>query len=201
MILIGLTGSIGMGKSTTSAMFSEAGVPVWDADAAVARLYGPGGAAVEKIAALLPDCVTGEGAARAVDRAALRAAATSDPAVIPALEKIAHPLVGEDRETFIADAKARGCDMAVCDVPLLYETGGETRYDAVVVVSAPAEVQRERVMARPGMTEATFRTILAKQTPDAEKRARADHIVDTSQGIEAARAQVQAIIADLRGTA
>ena len=200
MILIGLTGSIGMGKSTTSAMFSEAGVPVWDADAAVARLYGPGGAAVEKIAALLPDCVTGEGAARAVDRAALRAAATSDPAVIPALEKIAHPLVGEDRETFIADAKARGCDMAVCDVPLLYETGGETRYDAVVVVS-PAEVQRERVMARPGMTEATFRTILAKQTPDAEKRARADHIVDTSQGIEAARAQVQAIIADLRGTA
>lgn len=201
MILIGLTGSIGMGKSTTSAMFSEAGVPVWDADAAVARLYGPGGAAVEKIAALLPDCVTGEGAARAVDRAALRAAATSDPAVIPALEKIAHPLVGEDRETFIADAKARGCDMAVCDVPLLYETGGETRYDAVVVVSAPAEVQRERVMARPGMTEATFRTILAKQTPDAEKRARADHVVDTSQGIEAARAQVQAIIADLRGTA
>ena len=190
MILIGLTGSIGMGKSTTSAMFSEAGVPVWDADAAV-----------EKIAALLPDCVTGEGAARAVDRAALRAAATSDPAVIPALEKIAHPLVGEDRETFIADAKARGCDMAVCDVPLLYETGGETRYDAVVVVSAPAEVQRERVMARPGMTEATFRTILAKQTPDAEKRARADHVVDTSQGIEAARAQVQAIIADLRGTA
>ena len=121
--------------------------------------------------------------------------------MIPALEKIAHPLVGEDRETFIADAKARGCDMAVCDVPLLYETGGETRYDAVVVVSAPAEVQRERVMARPGMTEATFRTILAKQTPDAEKRARADHIVDTSQGIEAARAQVQAIIADLRGTA
>ena len=201
MILIGLTGSIGMGKSTTSAMFSEAGVPVWDADAAVARLYGPGGAAVEKIAALVPVCVTGEGAARAVDRAALRAAATSDPAVIPALEKIAHPLVGEDRETFIADAKARGCDMAVCDVPLLYETGGETRYDAVVVVSAPAEVQRERVMARPGMTEATFRTILAKQTPDAEKRARADHVVDTSQGIEAARAQVQAIIADLRGTA
>ncbi|SDX11268.1 dephospho-CoA kinase [Albimonas donghaensis] len=201
MILIGLTGSIGMGKSTTSAMFSEAGVPVWDADAAVARLYGPGGAAVEKIAALLPDCVTGEGVARAVDRAALRAAATSDPSVIPALEKIAHPLVGEDREAFIADAKARGCDMAVCDVPLLYETGGETRYDAVVVVSAPAEVQRERVMARPGMTEGTFRTILAKQTPDAEKRARADHVVDTSQGIEAARAQVQAIIAELRGTA
>lgn len=201
MILIGLTGSIGMGKSTTSAMFTEAGVPVWDADAAVARLYGPGGAAVEKIAALLPDCVTGEGEARAVDRAALRAAATADPSIIKALEGIAHPLVGEDREAFIARARADGHAIAVCDVPLLFETGGEARYDAVVVVSAPAEVQRERVMARPGMTEATFETILAKQTPDAEKRARADHVVDTSRGIEAAREQVQAILAALRGTA
>lgn len=201
MILIGLTGSIGMGKSTTSSMFVEAGIPVWDADAAVARLYGPGGAAVEAIAALLPDCVTGAGDARAVDRAALRAAVTADPSLIRSLEKIAHPLVGEDREAFIAGALSEGHDLAVCDVPLLYETGGEARYDAVVVVSAPADVQRARVLARPGMTEATFATILAKQTPDAEKRARADHIVDTSRGIEAAGEQVQAIIAKLRGAA
>lgn len=198
MKLIALTGSIGMGKSTTAKMFAAEGVPVWDADAAVARVYGLGGAAVPMIAELLPHAVTGEGEARQVDRAALRAAATADPALIPRLEKIAHPLVGVDRQAFLEKAEAEGHDLALCDIPLLFETGGEKRFDAVVVVTAPPEVQRARVLERPGMSEATFLTILAKQTPDAEKRARADYIVDTSQGLEAARAQVREILARLR---
>ena len=140
MKLIALTGSIGMGKSTTAKMFAEEGVPVWDADAAVARVYGPGGAAVPMIAELLPHAVTGQGDLMHVDRAALRAAATADPTLIPKLEKIAHPLVGVDREEFLAKARAEGHDLALCDIPLLYETGGDKRFDAVVVVTAPAEV-------------------------------------------------------------
>lgn len=194
MKIVALTGSIGMGKSTTARLFEEAGAAVWDADAAVARVYGPGGAAVPAIRALRADVIKGEGAEAEVDRPALRAAVTEDPSLIPELEGIAHPLVGEDRAEFLARAEAEGRDLAVCDIPLLFETGGETRFDAVVVVSAPPEVQRERVLAREGMTERTFETILAKQTPDAEKRARADHVVDTSQGVPHARDQVRAIV-------
>ncbi|MDF2231194.1 dephospho-CoA kinase [Albimonas sp. CAU 1670] len=198
MKLIALTGSIGMGKSTTAKMFADEGVPVWDADAAVARVYGPGGAAAPMIAELLPHVIAGAGEEMHVDRAALRAAVTADPTLIPKLEKIAHPLVGVDREEFLKQARAEGHDLALCDIPLLFETGGQKRFDAVVVVTAPAEVQRARVLERPGMTEATFETILAKQTPDAEKRAQADYIVDTSQGLDAARAQVKAALAKIR---
>lgn len=198
MIVVGLTGSIGMGKSTTAGLFAEEGAAVWDADAAVARCYGPGGAAVEGVARLAPDCVTGEGAGRAVDRACLRAAVTADPSLIPKLEAVVHPLVGEDRAEFLDRARAEGRRVAIIDVPLLFETGGEKRVDVVVVVSAPAAVQRERVLARPGMTEETFRTILSKQTPDAEKRARADFVVDTSKGVPEARRQVRAILEALR---
>ena len=198
MIVIGLTGSIGMGKSATAAMFAEAGAAVWDADAAVARLYGPGGAAVDGVARIAPDCVIGQGPDRAVDRPALRAAVTADPTLIPQLEALVHPLVGEDRAEFLARARAEGREVAVCDVPLLFETGGEARVDVVVVVSAPAEVQRARVLERPGMTQATLDTILSKQTPDAEKRARADFVVDSSRGLDDAARQVRAILDALR---
>lgn len=197
MKIIALTGSIGMGKSTTAKLFADEGAAVWDADAAVARVYGPGGAAVAAIRALRPDCVTGEGPAAQVDRAALRAAVTDDPSLIPQLERIAHPLVGEDRAAFLKAARAEGRRLAVCDIPLLFETGGDRNFDVIVVASAPPEMQRERVLARPGMTERTFQTILAKQTPDAEKRARATHVVDTSQGLAPAAAQVRAIVAEL----
>ncbi|MEO0681708.1 MAG: dephospho-CoA kinase [Pseudomonadota bacterium] len=190
MKILGLTGSIGMGKSATARMFADEGCPVWDADAAVARLYGPGGAAVAPVAALRPGLQDGD----ALDRAALRAAVTEDPTLIPRLEAIVHPLVGQDRAAFLARARADGAAVAVCDIPLIFETGGEKAFDAVVVVSAPAEMQRARVLARPGMTEKTFETILAKQVPDADKRARADHVVDTSQGFDKARAQVRAIL-------
>ena len=200
MKVVALTGSIGMGKSTTARLFAEAGAAVWDADAAVARVYGPGGAAVAPIRALLPGAVTGEGPEAAVDRAALRAAVTEDPALIPELERIAHPLVAEDRAAFLAEAEAEGRALAVCDIPLLFETGGERAFDAVVVASARPEQQRERVLARPGMTERTFETILAKQTPDAEKRARANYVVDTSRGIPAAAEQVRAIVAEILET-
>jgi dephospho-CoA kinase len=199
MITLGLTGSIGMGKSTTGKLFEDEGAAVWDADAAVARLYGPGGAAVAALRDLRPDVIEGDGPDAHVDREALRAAVAEDADLIPELERIVHPLVGEDRETFLANARAEGREVAVCDVPLLYETGGERRYDAVVVVTAPADVQRERVLARPGMTEAVLDTILAKQTPDAEKRARADYVVDTSRGIEPARERVREILADAKG--
>ncbi|MGM0584174.1 MAG: dephospho-CoA kinase [Pseudomonadota bacterium] len=201
MITLGLTGSIGMGKSTTAKLFEEEGVPVWDADAAVARLYGPGGAAVPALRELMPEAVVGEGPEAHVDRAALRAAVGRDPSLIPRLEKIVHPLVGDDREVFLANARAEGREIALCDVPLLFETGGEDRYDYVVVVSAPAEMQRERVLRRPGMTDEVFEAILSKQTPDAEKRARADFVVDTSGGVPAAREQVRDILRRIREAA
>lgn len=199
MFLLALTGSIGMGKSTTAAMFAEDGVPTWDADAAVARLYGPGGAAVPAVAEIAPDAVTpAEGGGLMVDRAALRAAATEDPSLVKLLEKVVHPLVGEDRAAFLAQAQANGAPIALCDIPILYETGGDAAFDGVVVVSAPAQVQRERVLARPGMTQDTLDMILSRQTPDAEKRARADWVIDTGQGMEAARNQVRAVLADVR---
>ena len=199
MFLLALTGSIGMGKSTTAAMFAARGVPVWDADAAVARLYAPGGAAVAAVRAIAPDAVTGAaGAGDGVDRAALRAAVTADPTLIKALEVAVHPLVGADRAAFLAQARDAGAPIALCDIPILYDTGGDAAFDAVAVVSAPLDVQRARVLARPGMTQAALDMILARQTPDADKRARADWVIDTGRGLAAAEAQADAILSDIR---
>ena len=194
MILIGLTGSIGMGKSTTAAMFREAGVPVYDADAAVHDLYDVGGAAVGPVGEAFPGAVS-DGR---VDREALRQAVLGDPEALKRLNAIVHPLVGRDRAGFFAKAEAEGADMVVLDIPLLFETGGHANVDAVVVASAPEAMQRERVLARPGMTSERLDAILAQQVADAEKRARAHFVVDTSRGLEPARAQVAEIIAAMR---
>ena len=174
MILIGLTGSIGMGKSTTAAMFREAGVPVYDADAAVHDLYDAGGAGVEPVGAAFPGVIK-DGR---VDREALRNAVLGKPDELKRLNAIVHPLVGRDRIGFFAKAEADGADMVVLDIPLLFETGGHANVDAVVVASAPADMQRERVLAREGMTPDRLDAILAQQLADAEKRARA-HFVST----------------------
>jgi dephospho-CoA kinase len=195
MLVVGLTGSIGMGKSTTAAMFADLGVAVWGADAAVHRLYGPGGAGAEAIRALAPEAVGPEG----VDRTRLRAAILANPALLKKIEAVIHPLVASDRDAFLADARASGASIAVCDIPLLFETGADAWLDKVVVVSAPADIQRERVLGRPGMTAEALDAILAKQTPDTEKRARADYIVDTGQSKDHARAQVTAILTELTG--
>ena len=197
MIRAALTGSIGMGKSTTAGMFAERGAAVWDADAAVHRLYAPGGAAVDAVSALVPQAVVDGG----VDRSRLREAILADAALLPAIEAAVHPLVAADREAFLAAAEADGRSVAVCDIPLLFETGGAGAFDAVIVVTACEAVQRARVLARPGMTEAVFSAILARQTPDAEKRRRADFVVDTSSGLDAARARVGAIMDILEGRA
>ena len=194
MLSIGLTGSIGMGKSTTAAMFREAGIPVYDADAAVAELYLSGGAAVAPLEAAFPG-VTRDGA---VDREALRQRVLGDDEAMAKLNALVHPLLGQDRIGFFARAKASDADLVVLDIPLLFETGGQANMDAVVVVSAPADQQRARVLARPGMTPERLDAILARQIPDAEKRKRADFVVDTGQGEELARAQVAQIIATLR---
>jgi dephospho-CoA kinase len=188
MFILGLTGSVGMGKSVTARFFAEEGMPVHDADAAVHRLYE--GEAVAPIEAAFP----GTTANGKVDRAKLAEHVLGDAAALKRLEAIVHPLVQASERRFLAEAQARGAKVAVLDIPLLFETGGDRRVDAVVVVSAPPEVQRARVLARPGMTVEKFEAILAKQMPDAEKRARADFVVDTSQGFEAARAQVRAIL-------
>jgi dephospho-CoA kinase len=188
MFILGLTGSLGMGKSTTARFFAEAGVPVHDADAVVHRLYeGEAAAAIE---AEFPGATTGG----KVDRNKLAARVLGDAAALKRLEAIVHPLVQQAEERLLAEAEARGERIAVLDIPLLFETGGDRRVDAVVVVSAPPEVQRARVLERPGMTVEKLEAILAKQMPDAEKRARADFVVDTAQGYEAARAQVRAIL-------
>ncbi|XYD06536.1 dephospho-CoA kinase [Methylobacterium sp. NMS12] len=187
-VILGLTGSIGMGKSATARMFAERGVPVHDADAAVHALYGPGGAAAA-IGAAFPGVLGGDGG---VDRARLRAAVLDAPDRMAALEAIVHPLVRAASTDFLARHAA--APLVVLDVPLLYETGGEGRCDAVAVVSAPPEIQRDRVLARPGMTEAAFAAILAKQMPDAEKRARADFVIDTGRGFAAAEAAVARIV-------
>ena len=190
MILLGLTGSIGMGKSTTSRMFADEGALVWDADAAVHRLYECGGAAVEPLGEAFPGVVV-EGA---VDRTRLAEALGRDETAFKRLEAIVHPLVAQDRAQDLATARAEGVRLAVLDIPLLFETGGDAFVDAVVVVTADPEVQAARVLARPGMTRERFEAILARQTPDAEKRRRADFLVDTGQGLEAARDQVREIV-------
>jgi len=194
MKIIGLTGSIGMGKSTTAAMFREAGIPVYDADAAVHDLYDEGGAAVGPVGEAFPGVVK-DGR---VDREELRKRVLGQPDDLKRLNAIVHPLVGLDRVGFLKQAEADGCDWVVFDVPLLFETGGHANVDAVVVVSAPPEMQRERVLARPGMTPERLDAILAQQMADAEKRARAHYVVDTGRGLEAARAQVSEIVAELR---
>ena len=173
MIVVGLTGSIGMGKSATAAMFAEAGAPVYDADAEVRRLYAPGGAAVAKVEAAFPGVVV-DGA---VDRGRLGERVLGDPETLARLNAIVHPLMGEARAEFFRAAREARADVVVLDIPLLFETGGERNVDKVVVVSAPEALQRERVLARTGVTAAKFAAILAAQTPDAEKRARADFVV------------------------
>lgn len=187
---LGLTGSIGMGKSTTAAMFADEGLPVWDADAAVHRLYGPGGAAVAPMAALFPKAIV-DGA---VSRDALKQIIAADPGALSRIETVVHPLVRADREYFAA---RQASDIVVFDIPLLYETGGETEMDAVAVVSAPAEVQAARVLARPGMTRDQLDAILARQMPDMEKRARADYVIETVT-LDAARAAVRQVIDRIR---
>jgi dephospho-CoA kinase len=193
MILLGLTGSIGMGKSTTAAMFQAEGAPVYDADGAVHALYAAGGAAAPLVEAAFPGVLT-EGA---VDRVRLAARVLNDPEALKRLEAIVHPLVGAHRQAFFNQANAAGERVVVLDVPLLFETGGDKAMDAVAVVSAPADVQRQRVLARPGMTVEKLNAILNRQTPDADKRARADFVIDTGGGLEAARAQVHAVLAAL----
>jgi dephospho-CoA kinase len=188
MFILGLTGSLGMGKSTTAGFFAEAGVPVHDADAVVHRLYQ--GEAAPAIEAAFP----GTTVAGTVDRTKLAARVLDDAAALRRLEAIVHPLVSAAKARFLSEARARGAKVVVLDIPLLFETGGEQRVDAVVVVSAPAEIQEERVLARPGMTPDKLAALLARQMADSEKRRRADFVVDTSRGFEAARAQVQEIL-------
>ena len=194
MIVVGLTGSIGMGKSTVAAMFADEGVPVFDADAAVHRLQGPGGRIVAAIEAAFPDTTGPAG----VDRTALGEAVFGDPAALKRLEALVHPAVGEERTTFLETH--REAPMVLFDVPLLFETGGEKGVDKIVVVSAPAKIQRSRVLARPGMTEERFDAILARQTPDADKRAGADFVIPTGCTLDETRSVVRDVIACLSAT-
>ncbi|PKQ03830.1 MAG: dephospho-CoA kinase [Alphaproteobacteria bacterium HGW-Alphaproteobacteria-12] len=194
MLLIGLTGSIGMGKSETAKMFRESGVPVYDADAAVHKLYEKGGKAVEPLRAAFPAAIVDD----AVDRKALSRCVIGLPDEMKKLEAIVHPLVGEAQMEFLRANMEAGQAMAVLDIPLLYETGGETRVDVVVVVSAPYDIQKTRVLARADMDEAKFAAIHAKQVPDAEKRKRADFVVESDKGLDHARAQVAAIVEVLK---
>jgi dephospho-CoA kinase len=188
MIILGLTGSIGMGKSTTAKLFAEAGVPVYDADAAVHMLYE--GEAVPAIEAAFPG-TTVDGK---VDRSKLSARVVHDPAAIKRLEQIVHPMLGASRQKFLDDAERSGAPVAVVDVPLLFETGGETRVDAVVVVTTTPEIQRQRILARDNMTSEKLDAILARQLPDAEKRRRADFVVDTSDGTDPVRLRIRDIL-------
>jgi dephospho-CoA kinase len=190
MIVLGLTGSIGMGKSTTASLFAEAGVPVYDADAAVHRLYES--EAVAAIEAAFPG-TTADGK---VDRTRLSARVVHDPDAMKRLEEIVHPMLGASRQKFFEDAERSGAPVAVVDVPLLFETGGEKRVDAVVVVTTSPEVQRERILGRPNMTEEKLQAILARQMPDAEKRKRAHFVVDTSHGLDPVRAQIRDILTE-----
>ncbi len=191
MIVLGLTGSVGMGKSATAKMFAEEGIPVFDADAAVHRLYE--GKAVPLVEAAFPGTTKGG----RVDRDRLSAEVVGQPEALEKLEAIVHPLVSEARHAFLEKARRAGAKIAVVDIPLLFETGSHGEVDRIVVVSAPHEVQKRRVLERPGMTEEKFAAIHARQTPDAEKRQRADFVVDTSQGFDAARESVRMILREL----
>jgi dephospho-CoA kinase len=192
MIIVGLTGSIGMGKSTTAALFADEGVPVNDADRVVHELYRL--EAVAPIARLFPDAIVNG----IVDRARLSENLAKNPAKFKELEAIVHPLVRDKERAFLDQQSALGHALVLLDIPLLFETGGEKRVDRIVVVSCEPELQRERVLARPRMTEEKFQLILSRQVPDAQKRARADYIIDTGHGIDSARAQVKTIVTELR---
>jgi len=188
MIILGLTGSIGMGKSTTAKLFEEAGAPVYDADAAVHKIYE--GEAAPAIEAAFPGTtVNGK-----VDRNKLSAKVVHDPAAMKRLEQIVHPMLGASRQKFLHDAEQSGAPVAVVDVPLLFETGGEKRVDAVVVVTTTPEIQRQRILSRDNMTGEKLDAILARQLPDAEKRTRADFVVDTSHGLDPVRARIRDIL-------
>jgi len=188
MIILGLTGSIGMGKSTTAKLFAEAGVPVYDADATVHRLYE--GEGVSSIEAAFP----GTTANGKVDRARLSEQVVHNQAAMKRLEQIVHPMLGASRQKFLHDAEQSGAPVVVVDVPLLFETGGEKRVDAVVVVTTSPEIQRQRILARDNMTGEKLDAILARQLPDAEKRKRADFVVDTSHGLNPVRARIRDIL-------
>ena len=188
MIIVGLTGSIGMGKSTAAKLFAEAGVPVYDADAAVHKIYE--GEAVPAIEAAFPG-TTADGK---VDRNKLSEKVVHDPAAMKRLEQIVHPMLGASRQKFLHDAEQSGAPVAVVDVPLLFETGGEKRVDAVVVVTTTPEIQRQRILARDNMTGEKLDAILTRQLPDAEKRKRADFVVDTSHGLDPVRARIRDIL-------
>ena len=187
---LGLTGSIGMGKSTTAAMFAAEGIPVWDADAAVHRLYAKGGAAVEPIALLCPEALKDD----AIDRATLKSWIAADPSGLAKLEALVHPLTTADRTAFLAQI---GSDVALFDIPLLFETGADGQMDATLLVTAPRDLQRVRVLQRPKMTPEQFALILSRQMPDAEKRARATHIVETLD-VGSVRAYVNALLTHIR---
>ncbi|MES2145157.1 MAG: dephospho-CoA kinase [Pseudomonadota bacterium] len=188
---LGLTGSIGMGKSTTAAMFADEGVPVWDADAVVHRLYGPGQPAAQAVAALFPQVMDADGR---VSRDRLRALVAADPAALERLNTAVHPLTARDRARFLADHD--GSAILLYDIPLLFETGADRECDAIVVVSAPPDLQHARLRDR-GLTGAEIGLMLSRQMPDAEKRARADYVIDTT-GLDTARAAVKTVLADIR---
>lgn len=195
MIKLALTGSIGMGKSATAAMFAARGVPVYDADAAVHQVYAPGGEAVAPLEAEFPGVTNGEGG---IDRAILRQRVVNNPDAMKKLEQIVHPIVGGLQRAFLEKAAADGHDIVVLDIPLLFETGGDKRADAILVVSAPPDVQRARVLARGQMTEAEFDAIVARQVPDAIKREKANFVIDTSLGFRHAEERVDEILSQLR---
>lgn len=198
MIKLALTGSIGMGKSATAAMFAARGVPVYDADAAVHAVYAPGGQAVAPIEVEFPGVTSAQGG---IDRKMLRQRVVDDTAAMKRLEAIVHPIVGGLQRAFLEKAAADGHAIVVLDIPLLFETGGDRRADAILVVSAPPDVQKARVLARGQMTEAEFEAILARQVPDSVKRGRADFVIDTSQGFAHAEQRVDEILAELRARA
>ena len=198
MIIVGLTGSIGMAKSATAQMFRDLGTPVHDADAAVHEMYGPGGIAVGPIAEAFPGVATNK---TGVDRNKLRDIVLDDPTALARLEGIVHPLVKAVEAEFVESCKRAGHPVMILDIPLLFEKGGADRMDYVVVVSAPADVQRQRVLARLGMTEEVFESILAKQTPDSIKREKADFVIDTSRGFDHARSEVARILEILKDKA
>lgn len=194
MIVAGLTGSIAMGKSETARMFAKQGIPVFDSDAAVHHLYAKGGEAVAVIGALAPGAVTAEG----VDRRRLATLVQADAELLKRVEAAVHPMVRKRQEQFLSEAEAAGADVALLDIPLLFETGRDKEVDLVIVVSAGATMQHDRAMSRPGMTEEKLAFILSRQVPDAEKRARADYVIDTSVSLERTAQDVERVLRDIR---